>query len=282
MTDLPFDNEPLAQSDAEIRARHESNRASWNEGAIHYTDTLDEAIDFLRAGKSNLHPVERRNLGDLRRFHTAIHLQCASGRDTLSLYNEGIPRVIGVDISDVHIANAQKLSATLGIPAEWQRCDILDTPHSLDGVADLVYTGRGAICWLHDLDAWARVVARLLKPGGIFHIYDSHPLTWLIDYESSELKFIGADYFDHAESGRGWPETYIGDTIGIPVNQQSTHYERLWTLGEVVTALAAAGLHILSLGEHPEDYWDSLPHLTAAQKKGLPLTFSLMATKPEA
>jgi SAM-dependent methyltransferase len=280
--ELPFDNEPLASGAPEIRARHESNRSSWNEGARHYTDHLEEAIAFLRAGNSNLHPVERRNLGDLRRFHTAVHLQCASGRDTLSLWNEGIPRVIGVDISDVHIANARRMSAELTIPAEWHRCDLLDTPHALDGAADLVYTGRGAINWLHDLTGWAQVIYRLLKPGGTFHIYDSHPFVWLIDYESAELKFIGIDYFDHADSGKGWPESYIGDTIGIPTAEQSTHYERLWTLGEVVTTLAQTGLHILSLGEHPEDYWDSLPHLTPEQKKGLPLTFSLLARKPEA
>jgi len=48
-------------------------------------------------GGSNLHPIERANLGDLRPWcRAAIHLQCASGRDTLSLWNEGAGRVVGV------------------------------------------------------------------------------------------------------------------------------------------------------------------------------------------
>ena len=72
--------------------------------------------------------------------------------DTLSLLLEGEQQVIGVDISDVHIANARQLSAALQAPAVWYRCDILDTPHELDGVADLVYTGQGALNWLHDLE----------------------------------------------------------------------------------------------------------------------------------
>ena len=106
---------------------------------------------------SSLHPIERANLGDLRTWcGTAIHLQCASGRDTLSLWNEGVAEVIGVDIADVHIANAQRLSAALGAPATWYRCDVLETPSTLDGRADLVYTGQGALCWLHDLDAGRR------------------------------------------------------------------------------------------------------------------------------
>jgi hypothetical protein len=35
--------------------------------------------------------------------------------------------------------------------------------------------------WIFDLDAWAHVVARLLKPGGIAHIFDDHPVIWLFD-----------------------------------------------------------------------------------------------------
>jgi hypothetical protein len=69
---------------------------------------LEDTLAFLRAGGSNLHPIERTNLGDLRAWcTTAIHLQCASGCDTLSLWNEGVTRVIGIDISDLHIANAE-------------------------------------------------------------------------------------------------------------------------------------------------------------------------------
>jgi SAM-dependent methyltransferase len=267
--------------DPETRRMHESNRAAWNEGARHYTYHLQESIDFLSSGKSNLHPIERQNLGDLSRFHTAVHLQCASGRDTLSLWREGVQHVIGVDISDVHIDNARKMSASLNAPAEWYRCDIIDTPHELDGTADLVYTGRGAINWLHDLPAWANVIFRLLKPGGVFHILDGHPLTWLVDSESSELRFSGIPYFNYYDSGKGWPDTYIGDTIGVPVEEQSTKYERLWTLADIVNCIIQAGLTVKLLGEHNEDYWDSFPKLTNQHKALIPLTFSLLAVKSE-
>jgi len=54
---------------------------------------------------------------------------------------------------------------------------VIGLPYELDSSADLVYTGRGALCWLHDLAAWAAVVARLLKPGGVVHILDDHPVS---------------------------------------------------------------------------------------------------------
>jgi predicted O-methyltransferase YrrM len=89
-----------------------------------------------------------------------VHLQCASGKDTLSLWIEGVEKVVGIDISDVHIANARRLSEAAGCrTVRWYRCDVLDTPQDLDGTADLVYSGRGAMFWVHDLDAWMAVVA---------------------------------------------------------------------------------------------------------------------------
>jgi SAM-dependent methyltransferase len=268
-----------SQPEMDVRAKHEANRAGWNEGALHYTATLDEAIAFLRAGKSNLHPVERRNLGDLRQYPTAIHLQCASGKDTLSLWNEGVARVIGVDISDRHIENARKMSAALQAPAEWYRCDVLEVPHELDGVADLVYTGRGALCWLHDLTGYAQVVARLLKPGGVYHVFDDHPATWLFDPDSQTYIYSGVNYFDYSESNVGWPSTYIGDTLGIPPEQQSRKYEHLWSLSDIFTALTSAGLVVEIFGEHPEPYWDSFPNLKEELRGKIPLTFSMLARK---
>jgi hypothetical protein len=106
---------PPAQDEAEVRRRHEANRAAWNEGAQHYTAGNEERIAALRAGRSTLHPVERAMLGDLRTWcKTAVHLQCASGQDTLSPWLEGAKRVIGVDFSDEHIENARLTSEALG------------------------------------------------------------------------------------------------------------------------------------------------------------------------
>ncbi len=283
----PIQPERLPENETDVRAMHEANRASWNEGAISYAQTIDETIAFLRAGKSNLHPVERRNfdrhLSDWpTRWKTAIHLQCASGRDTLSLWNEGIARVIGVDISDLHIENARRISAALNAPAEWYRCDVLDTPHALDNTADLVYTGRGALCWLHDLDAYAQVVDRLLKPGGAYHVLDDHPAAFLFDTEAETYQYSGMTYFGQIDSSVGWPTTYIGDTLGIPLENQSRKYERGWNLMEIFNALTGAGLTVEYLGEHPEPYWTLFPNLRQELAGRIPLTFSMLARKKEA
>ncbi len=270
----------LAADAAEVRARHQDNRRAWNEGAIRYTAELEETIAFIRSGRSSLHPIERANLGDLRPWcRVAIHLQCASGQDTLSLWNEGAAQVIGVDISDVHIANARRLSEAVGAPATWYCCDVLDTPHELDGMADLVYTGRGALCWLHDLDGWAAVIHRLLKPGGIVHVFDDHPAAWLFDASAETLVASGVNYFGHAEWNQGWPDTYIGD-LGRPVAELARKHERLWPLATVFTALRRAGLTVELFGEYPEDFWDSFPRLRPELRGRIPKTFAMLARRP--
>jgi len=278
-----FQRVPHAADEAEVRARHESNRRGWNEGAEAYRDRVDKAIEFLKQGGSNLHPIERANLarlGPLREWcRTAIHLQCASGEDTLSLWNEGATRIIGVDISDVHIENARRLSGALGAPASWHRCDLLDAPPDLDGTADLVYTGRGALCWILDLRGWASVVARLLIPGGVVHVLDDHPASALFDPGADALVPSGLHYFEHSEWSQGWPDSYIG-MMGQPVEEHARKYERLWPLASIVQALLDQGLALEFLGEHAEGYWNNFNRLSPETAARIPRTFSLLARRP--
>src|SRR5215210_5072698 len=139
----------------------------------------------------------------------------------------------------------------------------------MDGTADLMYTGRGALCWLHDLDAWGRVVARLLKPGGLFHILDGHPVLWLFDTDASDLVPSRFDYFRHVETTRGWGANYIGD-LGKPAEALHEKHERCWPPATVFEALTRAGLVVEQLGEHAEQYWDEMPNLNPGLRGRLP------------
>lgn len=277
----PYTPRPVADDPAEIRARHEANRAAWNQGAAAYTADNERRVELLRGGWSNLHPVERAVLGDLSRFEVAIHLQCASGGDTLSLLNEGIGRVVGIDISDTHIDNARRTADALDAAAEFVRCDVLDAPHRFDGTADLVYTGRGALNWIHDLDGWAAVVARLLTPGGVVSIFETHPVLWLFDPDASTLLPSGIRYLSHAESSKSWPAEYIGD-LGLSEDEIAQKWERAWPLSAVFTALQGAGLVVEHFGEHEQGYWAELPNLPDDVRATLPLTYSFVARKPSA
>lgn len=273
---------PTAADDTEVRWRHQVNRAGWNEAAAHYAAELDEAIAFVLAGKSNVHPVERSNLGELRSWcRRAIHLQCASGKDTLSLLNEGVAEVVGIDISERMIDNARRMAEAAAMPARFECCDIADAPGDLDGWADLVYTGRGALCWLHDLRVWGKTVARLLAPGGIVHVFDDHPISFAFDPDASTFVTIpDFNYFVRSEGVRGWASSYIlDDALGKPEDLVEK-FVRVWTIADVFSALHRAGLSVEHLGEHPDQYYDPFPALEPKLRGTMPLTFSMLARKP--
>lgn len=265
---------------ADVRAMHAATGAAWNEAAERYEGWLDEAIELIQGGGTNLFPEELELLGDLHgRCRRAIHLQCAGGRDTLSLWRQGADEVIGIDLSPRMIDLARRLGAATNAPARWYVADVLDTPHELDGTADLVYTGRGSLLWLQDLDAWAAVVARLLVPGGRLVLFEGHPFEWLVDGdEDGYWSLTDYDYFAGPEASRGWSPEYI-EHLSIPDAEQHWKFSRAWTLGEVVTAVARAGLRIERLVESPRDWWNGHADVTPSERARLPLSFGLVATR---
>lgn len=262
--------------------KHEQNRQAWNEAAVDYHRKLQKDIEFLKSGGINLEPVELELLSPLRdNIDRCIHLQCAGGTDTLSFINFGAKEVIGVDISDEMINVAKLKTDELKMNARWIRADVLNIPSELSGTADLVYTGRGALIWMMDLQAWAKIIALLLKPGGTFYVFDGHPFTYFFDITASELK-IDANYKGYFYKGNyestSWPETYVGK-VKEDESKQSKKYERVWTVSEVINALIGAGLVIDRFEEHPEKYWDEFPHIPESQRTRFPNTFSILARK---
>jgi SAM-dependent methyltransferase len=262
---------------ADVRSMHAANRAAWDEAAERYEGWFDEAVALIRSGGTNLFGVETQLIGDLHgRCRRAIHLQCAAGRDTLSLWNQGADEVVGIDFSPRMLELAQRLSEATGAPARWILSDVLDVPADLDGTADLLYTGRGSLIWLQDLDAWAAVLARLLAPTGRFVLFEGHPAEWLFDVDA-DGRWIATDYdyFGGAEASKGWAPEYV-DRLSIPDDDQHWKFARAWTLGEVISALLGAGLRLDAVAEHPIDWWGGHADVRPEDRGRIPLSFSVV------
>ena len=205
-----------------IDEMHASNARAWDEAAAHYETEIQADIEFLRAGGKNFCSAELAYLGELARWcGRAIHLQCAGGCDTLSLWNLGAQSVVGVDINSRMLACAAAKAQALVAPAQWCCSDILHTPHELDATADLVYTGPCALCWRMDLKAWAQVIARLLKPGGKLYVFDGHPLDWLWHGTSTHY-CLEADAVSYAIMANGSKVSVMTD-IGSVTASVVTH-----------------------------------------------------------
>jgi SAM-dependent methyltransferase len=262
-------------------AVHAETGAAWNLAAAIYERDEVQDVAFLRSGGVSFLAPELPYLHDLRAWcGRAIHLQCAGGKDTLSLWNQGAAEVVGVDISARMIASARRKADALRAPARWICADILETPREVDGTADLVYTGKGALPWVMDLAAWAAMVARLLRPGGRLYVFEGHPLDWVWDETASEylLHPEHGDYFSAVIRGDRWPAPLLADlATGEPSTPRAREHQ--WTLGEIVTALAESGLRLRRLEEHPVLYWDQFPALRRKLVPRLPHTFSLLMVR---
>lgn len=265
--------------DKDMKGRILETSSAWNVTAAIYERDEHADIALLRAGGASLLTPERRFLHGLSTWcGRAIHLQCAGGTDTLSLWTLGASEVVGLDISERMIAVAQRKSHALRAPALWYCCDVLDAPPALDATADLVYTGKGALPWIMDIEAWARVVARLLKPGGKLYVFEGHPLDWVWDMQATtyQLSSRTGSYFSHAvATDRGWP--LFSDPIQQHPHKGQFHvHERQWTLGDIMNSLVAAGLLLERFEEYPDLFWNQFPDLPAELASRLPHTYSLL------
>jgi SAM-dependent methyltransferase len=264
---------------------HQDNAAAWDVTAAIYERDEPHDIAMLRSGGTSLMPQEQAALGDLAGWcNHAIHLQCAGGTDTLSLLRQGAYAVTGIDISPRMIACARRKTAALAVsadPASWYCCDVLAAPPELDGTANLVHTGRGALCWMMDLDAWAHTVSRLLKPGGKLHVFEGHPLDWVWDVEASAFQFDPerGDYFAHAPyAGEIWPKPFVDRQAEVDPATLRLH-DHPWTLGQILNSVIGAGLRIEYFEEYPQPFWDQFPNIPSATLHRLPHTFTLLAVK---
>lgn len=259
-----------------------ATEAAWDRAAAKYLAEFDDDVALLRGGGHALSAPEIDFLGDLTECRVAIHLQCSHGLDALSLANLGVANIIGIDVSREMLALAARKAEAVGRAAQWIHAEVLSLPADLNGSADLVYTGKGAVPWVSDLDRWADGIYRLLRPGGRLFVHEGHPLNWVWDTDATHhrLREDGRCYFDKApRANDDFPARAVeahtpqGDAVPLA-------WEYQWTLGQVVTALSQAGLRIERLAEHAEHFWPQFSTIPMAEQACLPHSYSLLARRP--
>ncbi len=257
----------------------ETNKATWNTKVKVHAKSEMYDIEAFKNGKSSLMPYELEALGDVS-GKSLLHLQCHFGQDTLSWSRLGA-KCTGVDLSDEGIKLAKQLNAELNLDAEFVCCNVLDTSEFVKDEFDIVFTSYGVIGWLPDLKPWGKMIAERLKPGGTFFMAEFHPIVWMFDYlEDKPVMKYG--YMQDDVIYEEYEGTYANE------NSKMISKEYAWNhgLGEVVTALTEAGLHVEYLKEFDESPYDVLPDLIetdsgmyVTKDKLYPLMFCLKAVK---
>ena len=258
-----------------------ANRTNWNERTPVHAASAFYDVEGFKEGRITLTDIERREVGDVS-GKTLLHLQCHFGMDTMSWSRLGA-KATGVDFSDTAIDLARSLNDEIGAGTRFIRSNVYDLPDVLDEEFDIVFTSLGVLCWLPDLDKWASVVHRFLRPGGTFYIFDGHPFMGIFEESDKGDMLPTYSYFHNEFFFEGNYHTYAGsEIITSPV------YEWQHSLGEIVTALAQSGLTIEYLHEFPMSFYHAFPSMTRHEdgswrfperNDSFPQLFSIKATK---
>jgi SAM-dependent methyltransferase len=268
------------------------NRANWNERVpIHLNAPRRHyKLDALRAGTERLDTIAAEILGPVDGLRV-LHLQCHFGQDTLTIAQQGAV-VTGLDFSPPAIAAAQSLAAELGLAdrARFVQANVYDAETTINQPAsfDRVFVSWGALCWLPDMAAWARIVASFLKPNGFLALADAHPFAYVFD----DLTATGdgkpgwyMPYLGRQPMCEDRPEDYADPTARL---KNSRTVEFLHPLSDVIMALVDAGLRIDRFCEHDSITWQMFAQLEQREpdrhvwpdRPWLPLSYSLRAAKP--
>ncbi|HEX6683899.1 MAG TPA: class I SAM-dependent methyltransferase [Candidatus Limnocylindrales bacterium] len=232
------------------------------------------------------------DIGDVNGLDV-LHLQCHLGTETAAFARRGA-RAVGLDLSGEAIAQARDLARRKDLPIEYVHANVFEAVDALKGRRfDVVYTGKGALVYLPDLDRWARVVADLLRPGGRLYVVEFHPLLASLGLvpqpDEGDVLTLRNDYL----SGRGPTEinsryTY---TDGPQLDHAHTSYEWPHGLGELVNALIGVGLQVTSLRESEVAPWPRWPRMLPTDRGWfrlperepmVPLLYALRAAAPTA
>ncbi len=259
-----------------------ANLAWWQEAAPLHADSEFYDLDAVRSGRDAMRPYEVAEIGEVDR-RDLVHLQCHLGTDTLAWARRGA-RAVGLDFSSASIELAGRLAAACGVAIEFVCADVHDAPSALGGRRfDIVYTGIGALNWLPDLDAWAGVVDRLLRPGGSLYLAEIHPVVFGL---SDDGRTLSHDMFGASYQAAPLP----GGTYAVPdaVMANTVTFERTHGIGDVLSAVLDAGLSVELFREH--DYTNAPWPWAVRGDDGFfrlpegfpryPLTYSLRARKP--
>jgi SAM-dependent methyltransferase len=256
----------------DIQSYTQQNRRAWDEIAeVRHQVSFPQA-SFFAGGGSTLDPKVVEAAGDVS-GKMLLHLQCSTGSETMSWSVLGA-LATGADISEKQIEIAQQTARGAGLSTRFIAADIYQLPHELTQASfDLVYTGGGVLVWLPELTAWAATIAAALRPGGRFILHEEHPIAMCLWVEKGVLTLTD-NYFSRSQPivDMGWAHFAGGEAA------KETKYEFSWPLGDIITALAQAGLVIERLQEYPPNaewrFGDRVEEMA-----GLPGEYLLIARK---
>lgn len=258
-----------------IENTNPDNETAWNnlayEAWIKKFGSPQEAADKLQNNPSKQLSVLSEYLGNVNGLRIA-NLMGSNGIKAIALALLGADVTV-IDFSEGNRRYAMETATSAGVTIRYILENVLNLSNDeLTQDYDIVFAEIGILHYFTDLIPFFQIVEGLLSKGGRFILRDFHPVSSkLISSRGTTAKIrkhkVDGDYFDTSLM-----ESQVSFAKYLPDIETKKVYLRKWNLGEIVTAIAKAGLIIESLTEEP--------NLSCEQyDKGIPKTFTITATK---
>ncbi len=213
-------------------------RDSWNRIAAHYQRQTALRQDVVHYGVFAPTEEQLGLIGPVAGLDV-LELGCGGGQCSVA-FAKGGARCVGVDQSEEQLAFARTVSEVQEVQVAWLNSEM---GAFLDGAEacsfDLVFSAY-AFQYIADLPSLMRGISRALRPGGMLVFSLDHPLCDVCGLREGQVVF-GESYF---ASG---PREWTWEFPGVEDTPRFVSYHR--TVGEIVEAVAAAGLTVERLVE---------------------------------
>jgi len=158
------------------------NKQSWNDDAAEYS-AFFHAEKYMKRIIGNpanaFHRTAWEMIGkyvpDLRGKRICV----PSSGDNMAVFAFAMlgAKVTSCDISENQLANAKRIAKQYGWDKsiEFVCSDTMRLDEIADNAYDFVYTSNGVHVWIDDLPGMYRNIHRVMKPGGVYIMYEIHP-----------------------------------------------------------------------------------------------------------
>ncbi|WP_332238015.1 class I SAM-dependent methyltransferase [Sporolactobacillus sp. KGMB 08714] len=246
------------------------NGRAWNDEAykawVERFGPPEQAAEKIRRDPEGRLAQLAAYIGDPR-GKKIINLLGSHGGKALALEILGASVTVA-DISEENAAYARQTAAALHVDLNYIVSDVLNLPDKIQKPEnDLVLMELGVLHYFVDLEPLASLIYRLLKPGGKLVLQEFHPVSMKLVTTRGKKQVVFGNYFDKKPRERA---VAFSKHLASAEELQNKVYLREWTLGEIVTAFAQAGLRVERLDEAPNMKISDI---------GIPKIFTLVCSK---
>ena len=173
---------------------NEKTRESINQGSDDYYNSEKSKYRFsiiekdpVRAFPNDIYAMIKKSFPNLNGKRICVPA-CGDNIAVFAFHLLGA-KVTASDISERQIYNAKQIADEKKWDIEYIHEDNMDFSKIKSDEFDLVYTSRGVFMWISDLTAMFKNFYRVLKNGGKYITFETHPINRLLVYDRKfELK----------------------------------------------------------------------------------------------